>query len=104
MKRHFKLEFNPNIQFDIQHQVYYYYRETQSHELGKRFVKVVKKELLRLKKHALQYEIKYDDIRCLPIPKFPFRAHYRVDEKNHSVKVEALISTHQSPDKWVKRK
>lgn len=65
MKRHFKLEFNPNIQFDIQHQVDYYYKETQSHELGKRFVKVVKKEFIRLKKHALQYEIKYDDVAYL---------------------------------------
>jgi len=86
MKYNFKLEFNPQIHTDIQHQVDYYKKETKSHVLGKRFAKTVKKEVLRLKKYALQYEVKYDDIRCLPIPKFPFRAHYSVNEKNNTVK------------------
>ena len=102
MKHNFKLEFNPQIQDDIQQQVDYYKKETKSHELGKRFAQTVKTEVLRLKKHALQYEVKYDDIRCLPIPKFPFRAHYRVNTKDNTVKVEAIISTSESPAKWIK--
>ena len=102
MKHNFKLKFNSQIHKDIQHQVDYYFKETKSHELGKRFTKTVKTEIQRLKKYALQYEVKYDDIRCLPIPKFPFRAHYRLNEKENTVKVEAIISTSISPDSWVK--
>ena len=103
MKHNFKLEFNPQIQEDIQHQVDYYKKETKSHELVKRFAQTVKAEVLRLKKHALQYEVKYDNIRCLPIPKFPFRAHYSVNKKDNTVKVEAIISTSESPSKWIKK-
>lgn len=102
MKYNFKLEFNPQIYIDIQRQVDYYKKTTKSHVLGKRFFKTVKNEVLRLNKHALLYEIKYDDIRCLPIPKFPFRAHYRVNVNDNTVRVEAIISTSLSPDKWVK--
>lgn len=55
MKHNFKLELNPQTQDDIQQQVDYYKKETKSHELGKRFAKTVKAEVLRLKEHALQY-------------------------------------------------
>jgi hypothetical protein len=102
MIRNFKLEFNPQIHTDIQQQVDYYKKETKSQELGKRFAQTVKTEVLRLKKHALQYEVKYDDVRCLPIPKFPFRAHYRVNENDNIVKIEAIISTSENPSKWIK--
>jgi hypothetical protein len=37
MIQNFKIEFNPQIQDDIQQQVDYYKKETKSHELGKRF-------------------------------------------------------------------
>jgi hypothetical protein len=102
MTHHFKLEFNPQIYLDIQKQADYYRKETQSNALGKRFVKAVKSEIFRLKKHALQYEVKYDDVRCLPVPKFPVRVHYRVNETEKTVKVEAIIGTFESPDKWLK--
>jgi hypothetical protein len=102
MKHNFKLEFNPQIYIDIQQQVDYYRKETNSNTLGKRFAKAVKNEVFRLKNHALQYEVKYDDVRCLPIPKFPVRVHYRVNETENSVKVEAIIGTSESPDKWIK--
>lgn len=103
MNRNFKLQHNPHIHNDIQKQVTYYLRETKSHELGKRFVTAVKTELKRLEKYALHYEIKYDNVRCLPIPKFPFRAHYRVNEENKIVRIEAIISTHEDPDNWTNR-
>jgi len=102
MKHNFKVELNPLIQQDLQNQIDYYTKETKSPELGKRFFKAVKKEIKRLEKYALQYEIKYDDIRCSTIPKFPFRTHYRVNMKDKTVFVEAVISTSKNPEEWIK--
>lgn len=102
MKHNFKLEFNPQIYTDIQSHVDFYYKKTKSHKLGKRYTKTVETEIKSLKTDALLYEIKYDDIRCLPIPNFPVRAHYRIDKKNNIVKIEAIIGTAQGPDKWIK--
>lgn len=41
-------------------------------------------------------------MRCLPIPKFPVRVHYRVNEIENTVKVEAIIGTSENPEKWIK--
>lgn len=84
----------------MQKTVNYYRRETGSNELGRRFVITVKTELKRLKKSALHYQIRYDDIRLLPIPTFSFLAHYKVDEKNNLVMVEAIIHTSEDPINW----
>ncbi|MGB1004645.1 MAG: hypothetical protein ACPGVC_10460 [Salibacteraceae bacterium] len=98
MSKTYKLIFNPQVYLDIQNQVDYYFDETKSHSLGKRFVNAVKLELLKLEQNALHYEIKYDDIRCLPIPKIPCRAHFRVIE--NIVWVEVIIGTKENPKKW----
>ena len=101
MAQKYKLIFNPQTYIDLQSQVDFYFDQTKSHKLGKRFVRAVKTELKTLEKGALHYEIKYDGIRCLPIPKFPCRAHFRVI--NDTVYVEAIIGTKENPDNWVTR-
>lgn len=103
MRRNFKLHFNPQIRADIQKVVDYYRRETGSDELGKRFIKTVNTELKRLKKSALYYQVRYDDIRFLPIPPFSFMAHYRVDKKNNIASIEAIIHTSENPNRWKER-
>ena len=102
MRRNFKLKFNPQFYLDIQQQVDYYRKETKSNTLGKRLLKTIKSEVFRLKNSALQYQKKYDDVRCLPIPKFPVSIHYRVNEEENTVKIEAIIGTSESPEKWIK--
>ena len=100
MNRNFRIHINPQVYVDIQNQVDYYRKVTKSHKLGKRFAKTVGQEINRLKEVALHYEIKYDDIRCLPIPKFPHRAHFRLDEIENTVWVEAIIGTSENPDEF----
>jgi hypothetical protein len=103
MPRSFKVRYNPQIHLDIQKQVDYYRRKTGDDELGIRFVKTVKAALKELKSSALHYHIRYDDVRCLPIPVFPFLAHYRIDEHSNTVFVEAIFHTSQDPDFWKNR-
>lgn len=103
MKRNFKLRYNPQIHEDIQKTVSFYRRETGNNELGKRFVTTVKTELKKLKHSALHYQIRYDDIRLLPIPAFSFMAHYKVDKENNLVEIEAIIHTSKDPVRWKDR-
>ena len=49
------------------------------------------------------YQIRYDDVRCLPIKKFPFMAHFTVDEIELLVKVYALVNTYRNPEKFWKK-
>jgi len=103
MKRNFELKYNPQIYEDIQRTVDYYYRETGNDELGRRFTKTVKTTIKELNESALHYQIRYDDIRFLPIPPFSHIAHYRVDESKNIVMVEAIIHTSEDPDSWERR-
>lgn len=101
MPHNFNVRYNPRIYLDIQKAVDFYTNQTQSHELGRRFVDNVETALSTLKQSALHYEIRYDDIRLLPISSFPYRAHYRVDEKNDTVFVEAIFHTRENPEAWI---
>ena len=101
MKRNFTIHFNPQINNDLQDIVDYYFKESKSNKLGKRFIKIIKTQFSLLKNSALHYHIRYDDdVRCLPISVFPFMIHYRVNEENNSVYVEAVIHTSKNPSEW----
>ncbi len=100
MRRNFKVKYNPQVYLDIQKTVAHYRRETGNDELGTRFVKTVKATLKKLNSSALLYHIRYDDIRFMPIPVFSFMAHYRINEENNTVMVEAIFHTSEDPDKW----
>ena len=87
----FKVEYNPDFYNDIIEAVEWY--NFKQSGLGDRFFEIVKKQTLQLSKSALHFAIKYDNIRCFCIEKFPYLVHYRVDELSMTVKVEALIHT-----------
>ena len=101
MNKKYTLIFNPQIYVDIQNQVDYYFEETKSHTLGQRFVEALKIGLKKLESNPFLYEVKYSDVRCLPIEKFPHRAHYRI--VGTEVFVEAVFGTKENPVKWKRR-
>lgn len=101
MSRNFIVRYNPRIYLDIQKAVDFYTEQTKSSVLGERFIDSVEKALQTLNQTALHYQIRYNNIRLLPIPNFPFRAHYWVDEEQNIVNVEAIFHTRANPDNWI---
>jgi len=97
----FKLIYNPEVHKDIQEAVDWYNQQQQG--LGRRFFSIIKTYFTALKDSATHYAIRYDDIHCMPVKKFPYMIHYRIDYKNKFVKVEALFHTSQNPEKWNNR-
>lgn len=85
---------------DIQDAILYY--NQQQPGLGKHFLNAVNNLFSILNEHPF-YQIRYDDVRCLPIKKFPYMAHFTVDEAQFIVKVYALVNTHRNPDKFWKK-
>lgn len=97
----YKIIYNPEVQKDIQSAVSWY--NEQQPGLGKRFLTVAKKQLNSLKVTANYYAIRYDNIHCMPIRKFPYMVHYRIDPENKTVKVEAVFHTSRDPKRWYQR-
>jgi hypothetical protein len=97
----FKVEYNPDFFNDLS-QAVDWLNEKQA-GLGDRLFNLVKRQTSGLSTSALQYAIKYDDIRCMLIERFPYLVHYRVNEQTKTVRVEALLHTSRNPDIWETR-
>lgn len=50
------------------------------------------------------FQIRYDDVHCLPVKKYPYMIHFTVNEADNLVTVRAVFHTSQDPKKWTKRK
>ena len=68
--------------------------------LGKRFQATVIKLISSLNKNPEIYSIRYKEIRCVVINKFPYMVHFYINDKNISVEVLAVISTNRNPKIW----
>ena len=76
---------------------------TQQSGLGERFKKSAIQQIDSLKKYPLIYAIRYAQIRCMVVKKFPYMVHYYVNNSKKTVEVLAVISTSRDPEIWKKR-
>ena len=98
----FKVVYNPEVFDDLQQAIDWY--NEQQPGLGNRFFTTSKKQLNSLKSSALHYAIRYDDIHCMPIKRFPYMVHYRINLSDKTVTVEAVYHTSRSPKVLKNRK
>ena len=49
------------------------------------------------------FQMRYSDVRCLLITKFPYMIHFQVNEKKNSVIIRAVTNTSKNPKtNWIK--
>ena len=75
---------------DIQQAIDYYNKQEPG--LGERFENTINDVFQILETHPF-YQIRYDNVRCLPLKYFPFMIHYTLNEENQSVQVVAVFNT-----------
>lgn len=101
-KRNFTINYHPDLQYDFQEAMDYY--NNKSSLLGDRFYSVAIAQILTLNNDAYLYAVKYSDVRCTAVPKFPYLIHYKIDEAKNSIEILAIICTSKDPDEnWAKR-
>ena len=88
---------------DVQEIIDWYNKQAAG--LGTRFHKQATLQINNLKNSPGNYSIRYADVRCMTIKKFPFLVHFVIDEENLRVGVFAVIHTSRNPKIWeLKRK
>jgi len=97
----FAVEYNPEFFNDLVDAVDWY--NDRQIGLGTRFFNKVKKQTTKLSTSALHFAVRYDDVRCMRIEKFPYLVHYRVNKQTLTVKIEALFHTSRDPKIWYER-
>jgi mRNA-degrading endonuclease RelE of RelBE toxin-antitoxin system len=68
--------------------------------LGKKFQSQVKSQINSLKHNPNIYSIRYNEVRCLIVKKYPYMVHFKVDDKNLKVEIFAVIHTSRNPEIW----
>lgn len=86
---------------DIQNAFQWY--EMQLKGLGLRYKNQTKKQINSLKKNPHIFSLKYGEIRCRKIEKFPFLIHYTINEELKIITVFAIFHTSRNPEIWKKR-
>jgi plasmid stabilization system protein ParE len=86
---------------DIQETVEWY--ELQLKGLGQRYKNQTKKQINSLKKNPYLFSIKYNEIRCRKIDKFPFLIHYNIEEDLKVITIFAVFHTSRNPEIWKRR-
>ena len=85
---------------DIQSGIDYY--DNQQIGLGEKFESTVFDQITSLELNPF-YQIRYDDVRCLPIKSYPYMLHFTVDENQQNVIIRAVLHTSLDPQKWLDR-
>lgn len=80
---------------DIEQAVTYYNKQQKG--LGKRFATQIQVALTAIKRNPFFASIRYENVRCAQVPKFPFLVHYLIDETSATVTIAAVYSTYQQP-------
>jgi plasmid stabilization system protein ParE len=94
----YKVKIEPEALADIQ-EITDWYNEAQA-GLGKRFQNTAIRQINSLNKDPQIYAIRYKEIRCVVIKKFPYMAHFFINDENNTVEVLAVISTDRNPKIW----
>lgn len=94
----YKVNIDPDALSDIQEITHWYNQQQKG--LGGRFQKTTIQQINSLKRDPHIYAIRYNEIRCMSIKKFPHMAHFYINDENNTVEVLAVISTDRNPRIW----
>ncbi len=93
--KNFIVTFSPVALDDVE-ETKAYYEKIQT-GLGKRFSTQLQATLNTIRQNPFFASIRYDDIRCARVKKFPYLVHYCVVEKEMLVIIIAVYSTYREP-------
>ena len=96
----FNIEIIPRVANDLLNSLDYY--EKISKKVSTNFLNAFKQTLSKIKRNP-NLQIRYNEVRCIPLNNYPFMLHFKIYEKDKLVVIYALIHTSLNPnDYWVK--
>ena len=82
---------------DIQEGINWY--NSRQKGLGEKFHATVKKGYEDICNNPY-FQIRYENVRCLPVRKYPYMLQFIVNEKEKKVILLGVINTYKDPKKW----
>ncbi len=92
----FKVAFSPESLQEIIRIVEWY--NDINKDLGTRFKKNLLTEIAAIKQNPFTRSFRYDEVRFAVVKKFPYAAHYTIDEANRLIKIQAVLGFAQDSE------
>lgn len=80
---------------DIQEAINYY--DEIEPGLGTKFENNLYRRMMVLRENPF-FQIRYDNVHCLPMRNYPFMIHYTVDETQKRVIIRSVFNTYRNPE------
>ena len=93
----YKIKIEPDARIEIQEAIKWYNKQKTG--LGKKFFAEVNSHINILKVKPY-FKVRYDEVHCLPLKKFPYMIHFTIDEPDRIVSVRSVFHTSINPDSW----
>ena len=97
----FTIKIEPEAKHDIQEGIDWYNKQQPG--LGREFHAAVKKHLKKLQTNPY-FQIRYEEVQCLPLTTYPYMIHFTINEQQQKVIVHAVFNTLRNPAIWKERK
>ena len=92
----FQIYIEPEVLTDIQESIDWY--EQRQTGLGDRFYEELNQFIDTLKLSPW-YQVRYENVRCLPLKNFPYMIHFTLNEPDNIVVIRGVFHTKQNPKK-----
>ncbi|MBU0488116.1 MAG: type II toxin-antitoxin system RelE/ParE family toxin [Bacteroidetes bacterium] len=97
----YKVKIEPEALADIQDITDWYNNAKPG--LGKRFQKTIVNQVDGLINKPHGCAVRYKQIRCVLVKKFPYMIHFYINEETKTIEVLAVISTDRNPKIWLEK-
>ena len=94
----FKVIYALEVYDDLQQAIDFY--NSRKKGLGIRFYKIVKTQISQIRSNAFGFQFRYNDVRCVPINKFPYTIHYRLIPETNTIKIISIFCDYLDPKIW----
>ena len=96
MSKPYVVKLSPSAIEDLK-EAYNWHESRLSEGLGHRFLKQVDKSMLELSIVPSKGSIRYANIRCTMVNKFPYLIHYEINDKTNSIIIYRIFCTFRKP-------
>lgn len=92
----FKLAFSPESLQETERIIAFYNEASKG--LGDRFKNNLLSELKSIRKNPFTRSYRYENVRFAVVKRFPYAAHYTIDEKNRVIKIQGVFGFSQDSE------
>ena len=98
----YTIQFSPEATNDLT-DILGWYKEQQTPDLQKKFITAMSNALKMLSQSPKSYALRFKNVRCAIIKKYPYNVYYWVDDTSQAINIFAVLHQSRSPKVWKKR-